>query len=73
MIRLPCSLTNLKSINCWEELLRKNGTLIDYRSKKVKTGSVDVSFKNLPSDCVVGLSVIKLPVGSLVYLRAEWI
>ncbi len=55
-----------------DEFLRKQNVIIDYGGKKVRIGCVDVSFENLPSECVAVLgSVASIPVGTPLRVRAK--
>ena len=53
------------------DFLRKQNVVIDYGSKKLRIGCMEVCFENLPSEYVAVLrSVTKLPVGIPVRIRA---
>eukprot|EP00795_Rhopilema_esculentum_P005390 gene5390-558_t len=55
-----------------DEFLREQNVVIDYGRKKVRLGCTDVSFENLPSECIAVLgSVTSLPVGTPVRIRAK--
>eukprot|EP00795_Rhopilema_esculentum_P005376 gene5376-551_t len=55
-----------------DEFLREQNVVIDYGRKKIRLGCTDVSFENLPSECIAVLgSVTSLPVGTPVRIRAK--
>ena len=55
-----------------DDFLRQQSVVIDYGSKKLRIGCVEICFENLPSESVAVLgSVTKLPVGTPVRIRAE--
>ena len=55
-----------------DDFLRQQNVVIEYGSKNLRIGCVEVCFENLPSGCVAVLgSVTKLPVAKPVCIRAE--
>ena len=55
-----------------DDFLRQQSLVIDYGSKKLRIGCMEICFENLPPECVAVLgSVTNLPVGTPVRIRAE--